>query len=57
MEKTIVDLIEKFEPRAKIIDVNVDDRPDENGIIISVTFLVGNIDTPITINTLLNRVR
>jgi phage baseplate assembly protein W len=57
MEKSIFDTIAKFEPRARIIDLDVSDDQDYNGIRITVTFMVGNIDQPVTVNTILTRAR
>lgn len=57
MERTIYETIEKFEPRAKILDINVEDSSDVNGLRVTVTFQVGNIDQPVTVNTILTRAR
>ncbi|NBO99974.1 MAG: hypothetical protein EBU90_07565 [Proteobacteria bacterium] len=57
MEKTIYETIEKFEPRARILDINVTDSSDINGLNVSITFQIGNIDQPVTVNTVLTRAR
>lgn len=57
MERTIYETIEKFEPRVKILDINIYDSSDINGLNVTVTFQVGNIDQPVTVNTVLTRAR
>ena len=53
IEETIIN----HEPRAELIDVQVDPKPDEHGINISIIFRVVNIAEPETLNILLERVR
>jgi predicted component of type VI protein secretion system len=50
-------VIEKFEPRANIIDVRIDDRTDANAIDIEVIFVLNNVALPVTVTTTINRVR
>jgi phage baseplate assembly protein W len=57
MKRTIEETITKYEPRVRIIDVALVDRPNENDISITVVFALKNTDTPITVSTLLSRVR
>lgn len=57
MQQTIVDLINKFEPRVRLLKVKVDPRPDENGVNISVEFQIINSDRPVKFTTALTRVR
>jgi predicted component of type VI protein secretion system len=57
MKRTIEETIRKYEPRVRIIDVALVDRPNENDISITVVFALKNTDTPITVSTLLSRVR
>ena len=49
--------IENFEPRARIIDLVVNGRPDNNAIDITLTISIINSVSPITITTTLVRVR
>jgi phage baseplate assembly protein W len=56
-KKTIFDVIEKFEPRVNVLDVVVSQYPDNNYIVIDVTFRLLNSDRPITLSTLIQRVR
>jgi phage baseplate assembly protein W len=57
MKKTIFDVIDKFEPRAQIIDVIIRDKPDENSIDVEVVFKLLNSERPITLRTAISRVR
>lgn len=57
MKQTIIDVVNKFEPRVRLIDVKIDAKPDENGINISIEFQLINSSLPVKFNTVLNRVR
>jgi phage baseplate assembly protein W len=57
LEKIIEDLLIKFEPRARIISIDVTDNPDENSLDIRVEFMMNNIDRPITVTSTLRRIR
>jgi phage baseplate assembly protein W len=57
MKRTIEETIRKYEPRVRVIDVALVDRPNENDLSITVVFALKNTDTPITVSTLLSRVR
>jgi phage baseplate assembly protein W len=57
MEQTIRDVIDKFEPRARITRVDVSDLPDENSVNVTVEFTLNNIERPITVTTILTRTR
>lgn len=57
MEQTIKDVIDKFEPRARLTDVIVSENPDQNAIDITVRFVINNIDRPIIFTTTLTRAR
>lgn len=57
MEQTIRDVLEKFEPRARLTGIFVDEMPDDNAINVSVQFTLNNIERPITVNTILTRTR
>ena len=57
MQKTIQDVLEKFEPRARITELDIVDKPDENSIDVTVRFVVNNIERPITVTTTLQRAR
>lgn len=57
MEQTIKDAINKFEPRASVLRVEVSDLSDSNAVDVTVEFIMQNINKPITITTTLSRVR
>jgi phage baseplate assembly protein W len=57
LERTIVDAIEKFEPRVRLIAVSIKELQDNNDLEISITYTTKNVDNPVTITTLLSRVR
>ena len=57
MERTIKETIEKFEPRVRLIDVIVQETADANDLSVTIEFALKNTDRPITITTLLSRVR
>lgn len=49
--------IENFEPRAKLLDIIVNGKPDNNSLEITLTFSIINSSTPVTVTTTLIRVR
>lgn len=49
--------IQNFEPRAQILDIVLNGRPDENAIDITLTISIINSVTPVTVTTTLVRVR
>jgi phage baseplate assembly protein W len=57
MLKTISDAIEKFEPRAQLLDVRIREKQDDNALDIEVIFKIINSDKPITFRTAITRVR
>jgi phage baseplate assembly protein W len=57
METAIREVIENYEPRAELIDVLVEDRPDKNALTVSVAFLIKNDPTPVVLDVILERVR
>lgn len=57
MKKTIFDVVEKFEPRVTVLDVQIRDRADENRIDLDIIFRLNNSERPITVSTFLTRVR
>jgi phage baseplate assembly protein W len=57
-EKSVFDVLSKFEPRIDIVQVTVTQSvEDENEMIVSVMFLYDNTSEPITVTTSLTRVR
>ena len=57
IKRTVFDVIEKFEPRATVLDVNVRERVDLNQIDMEIIFRVNNSEKPITLTTFVTRVR
>jgi phage baseplate assembly protein W len=57
MERTIKETIEKFEPRVRLVDVTIIETPDANDLEVNIDFTLKNTDRPVTITTLLSRVR
>lgn len=57
LERSITEAIEKYEPRVRLIDVRVEDLLDTNDLRVTIEFTLKNIDAPITVTTILSRVR
>jgi len=57
MQNAIREVIRNYEPRADVLEVLVEDRPDLNALTISVAFMVINDPDPIILDVLLERVR
>tara|TARA_A100001391_G_scaffold200441_1_gene185030 strand:- start:1988 stop:2392 length:405 start_codon:yes stop_codon:yes gene_type:complete len=55
--ENIEEVIGEYEPRAELIDVIANVRPDQNAVDVSITFRVINQTGQITINLLLEKVR
>lgn len=57
-EKSVYDVLKKFEPRVDILEVVVStSKTDLNEMIVSVVFTYNNVSEPITISTALSRAR
>lgn len=57
LEEQIASAITQYEPRAQIININVDAQPDRNSIAVTVTFKVVNTQEIVTFTTNLSRLR
>jgi len=57
LEKSIETTIRKFESRARILDIQINDNSDKNAIDIEVTFALSNTEEPITVATTISRAR
>ena len=57
LENSIRLAIEKYEPRARILDINTVGRPDENEIDITLTVSIRTSPNPVVLSTTLTRVR
>lgn len=57
MQEHIKDVIEAHEPRADVIDVVVADTFNEHEVQVTIVFRVVNVQEPVTLELLLERVR
>ena len=57
VEDTISEVISQYEPRAELISVDADIKPDQHSVDVTITFRVVNQQDPISINLMLERVR
>lgn len=57
MEKEIRQIIENFEPRARVTTVTVTAQPDNNAFNVKIEFSIVNRPEPVTITFLLERIR
>jgi phage baseplate assembly protein W len=57
MEDSIIEVIENFEPRARVIGVGAKLNTDDNGFNVSITFTTENSVEPITTFIFLERIR
>jgi phage baseplate assembly protein W len=56
-EKSIINTLERYEPRIRLISVDILEKEDTNEIVVDIVFTPKNIDTPITITQTLGRLR
>jgi len=56
-EKSVYDVLSKFEPRINLVRVEVTNSDDENEMIVSVMFTYNNVIEPITLTTFISRAR
>jgi len=57
MKQTIQNVINQFEPRARLLNVDINDSIDRNELEVNVTFKMTNVNLPITVTTTLTRAR
>jgi len=57
VEEQIVSAIQQYEPRARIINVDVNSQPDRNSLAVTITFQVVNTLEEVTFTTNLSRLR
>lgn len=57
IRQSIFDVLNAFEPRVELIDVNVNFKSDMNSVDISITFRILNTFNPITLDLVLERTR
>ena len=56
-EKSIMQTIQRFEPRVRLISLEILENPDLNELTIEIVFTPSNIDLPLTITQSLGRIR
>lgn len=57
MKRTILQAIDKFEPRVVVTNINIRDDSDNNSVSIDVFFRIINSERPVTVTTTLSRIR
>ena len=57
IRKTVIDVINKFEPRVLVLDVKLSETGDQNNLDVSIIFKIINTERPVTLNTSIQRVR
>ena len=57
MRKAIIDVINNYEPRVNILDLEVLDDLDSNAVNVTLTFSIINTTRPITLDLALERTR
>lgn len=57
LKRSITNVIENFEPRAKLDDIIINTGTDTNSIHISIQFHIVNTERPITVDLILERTR
>jgi len=57
IRRKVEEVITNFEPRARISQLAVNEQPDRNGIEVTVYFYVMNMPNPVSVTTVLQRIR
>jgi phage baseplate assembly protein W len=57
IQEQVRETIEQYEPRATIIDVQVTSQIDDNVVRVTIFFYVNNVEQPISVSVLLERIR
>lgn len=57
LKRVITDLINNFEPRVNLTNVDVQVSPDNNSVYVSIYFTILNTQRPITLDLVLERTR
>jgi len=57
IQRKVEEVITNFEPRARISQVAVNEQPDRNGIEVTVYFYIMNMPNPVSVTTVLQRIR
>lgn len=57
LKRVIIDVINNYEPRVELLDVDAIVSPDNNAVYVTITFKIINTEKPITLDLLLERTR
>ena len=57
IRRKVEEVITNYEPRARLSQVTVNEQPDRNGLEVTVYFYVMNMPEPVSVTTLLQRIR
>ena len=57
IRRKVEEVITNYEPRARLSQVTVNEQPDRNALEVTVYFYVMNIAEPVSVTTLLQRIR
>lgn len=57
VRRAIIDLISNFEPRVKLVGVEVIPSEENNSLYVSITFKIVNTESPLSLEFLLERTR
>ena len=57
MERAVKEVISNYEPRARLLSIDVQDQPDYNALSISIAFTIKNDPSPVVLDVILERVR
>lgn len=57
MQRAIVDVLNNFEPRVQVLDVQVNDSIDANAVYITLEYKIINTERPLTLDFTLERTR
>ena len=57
LKRAIIDVVNNFEPRADLTDVQVNSSPDNNAVYVTVYFKLTNTEKPLTLDLTLERTR
>lgn len=57
ISRKIEEVLSNYEPRARIHQISVNEQPDRNGIEATIFFYVENLPEPVSVTTVLQRVR
>jgi phage baseplate assembly protein W len=57
IEREITEVIDNYEPRARVTRVSANPKYDDNGYEVEMTFFIQNLTAPVTINFFLERIR